>query len=191
MVGRFVEKKGFVDGIEAFAQFVEGGGEGILNIVGDSDGSESSEEIKEQIIRAIEMHGLKDHVNLHGLLSPKELREHYYENHVLLVPSRTASTGDNEGGAPVTIIEAQSTGLPVIGTDHCDIPNLVKDGETGFIADEGDVSGLANIISHLYKEGGIDILGNRAKKFVEKKHDKKVVSSYIGSKYKNVKSKHG
>ncbi|WP_158705090.1 glycosyltransferase, partial [Salinibacter altiplanensis] len=166
MVGRFVEKKGFVDGVKAFARFVEKGGEGVLNVVGDSDGSESSEKVKVEVSQTIEDQGLAERVNLHGFLAPDELREQYYDNHVLLVPSCRASTGDNEGGAPVTIIEAQSTGLPVIGTDHCDIPNLVEVGETGFIVEEGNVAELSEaMLSISTSKGAIEHLGRGARSF--------------------------
>jgi len=66
------------------------------------------------------------------------LFEEAYKNHIFLSPSVTALDGDTEGGAPVTIIEMAATGMPIISTKHCDIPEVIKDGVTGFLANERD-----------------------------------------------------
>jgi colanic acid/amylovoran biosynthesis glycosyltransferase len=55
----------------------------------------------------------------------------------------TASNGDTEGGAPVSIIEMAASGMPIVSTTHCDIPEVVIDGETGFLAPERDSTALA------------------------------------------------
>jgi colanic acid/amylovoran biosynthesis glycosyltransferase len=51
-------------------------------------------------------------------------------------PSVTASNGDTEGGAPVSILEGMAAGLPVIATRHADIPNTVVEGENALLAPE-------------------------------------------------------
>jgi glycosyltransferase involved in cell wall biosynthesis len=56
--------------------------------------------------------------------------------------SITASSGDSEG-TPVAIQEAGGSGLPVIGTIHAGIPDVVQDGVTGFLVKEGDIEGMA------------------------------------------------
>lgn len=40
----------------------------------------------------------------------------------MLLPSVTIKNNDKEGGAPVAILEAQATGLPVVSSYHADIP---------------------------------------------------------------------
>jgi glycosyltransferase involved in cell wall biosynthesis len=54
-----------------------------------------------------------------------------------------APSGDCEG-TPVSILEAGATGLPVVSTRHAGIPDVVLEGETGFLVDEGDLSGMAH-----------------------------------------------
>ena len=46
-------------------------------------------------------------------------------------------------GTPVAVLEASATGLPVVATRHAGIPDVVLDGETGLLVDEGDVEGMA------------------------------------------------
>ena len=47
-------------------------------------------------------------------------------------------TSDNEG-TPVSLIEAQASGLPVISTDVGGVRDIVLDGESGFITKLGDI----------------------------------------------------
>jgi len=72
------------------------------------------------------------------------------EADVLLVPSRTARDGDEEG-TPTVICEGSAAGLPVVGTRHAGIPEQVDDGATGLLAEERDVEGLA---AHLVRLAG-------------------------------------
>ncbi len=50
---------------------------------------------------------------------------------------------NTEGSASVSIIEAQTTGLPVISSYHADIPSVVVDGKSALLAPEKDVETLA------------------------------------------------
>jgi colanic acid/amylovoran biosynthesis glycosyltransferase len=77
------------------------------------------------------------------------LLEEAYLHHVFLSPSVTASDGDTEGGAPVSIIEMAASGMPIVTTRHCDIPAVVIDGVTGLLADERDVDGLVQRLGWL------------------------------------------
>ena len=69
--------------------------------------------------------------------------------HVFLSPSVTAEDGDTEGGAPVSIIEMAASGIPVISTHHCDIPEVLEDGVTGLLTSERSVDGLASKLDWL------------------------------------------
>ena len=73
-------------------------------------------------------------MRLLGYVSRETLREEAYEHDVFLAPSVTASNGDTEGGAPVAIIEMSASGMPIVSTNHCDIPSVVLDGVTGLLA---------------------------------------------------------
>jgi glycosyltransferase involved in cell wall biosynthesis len=46
-------------------------------------------------------------------------------------------------GTPVTAIEALSSGCPVVATRVGGVPDVVTDGEDGFLVEPGDVDGLA------------------------------------------------
>jgi glycosyltransferase involved in cell wall biosynthesis len=65
--------------------------------------------------------------------------------------SIVASSGDSEG-TPVAVMEASASGLPVIATDHAGIPDVVVDGVTGFLVDEGDVFAMASSMLKLVED---------------------------------------
>ncbi|MEO6595907.1 MAG: glycosyltransferase [Planctomycetota bacterium] len=89
---------------------------------------------------------------LRGFQPYAELLREAYRHHVYLAPSVTARNGDTEGGAPVTVIEMAASGMPVVSTRHCDIPDIVQDGVTGLLADERDVNGLVGCMLRLVAE---------------------------------------
>jgi glycosyltransferase involved in cell wall biosynthesis len=65
------------------------------------------------------------------------------EAHHLLVPSLWYEN------APVAVVEAAAYGLGVIGSRMGGIPELVREGRTGFLFDPGDAAGLADAIAGL------------------------------------------
>ena len=50
-------------------------------------------------------------------------------------------TSDNEG-TPVSLIESQAAGVPVVATDVGGVRSVVLDGQTGFLAAAEDIAGL-------------------------------------------------
>ena len=98
--------------------------------------------------------------------------EELYKADLFLSPSVTASDGDTEGGAPVAIIEAGASGLPVISTTHADIPEVVLNGCTGFLAAERNVESLAESICRLARDPAMRMeFGRRARAHIEANYE--------------------
>lgn len=76
-------------------------------------------------------------VALHGKLTGDALTEQYERATFVVVPSVII---ENQ---PTVILEAFSRGVPVAGSISGGIPEMVRNGETGFLAVAGDVDGLA------------------------------------------------
>jgi len=55
---------------------------------------------------------------------------------VFLLPSASESFG-------LSALEALATGVPVVGSDVAGIPEVVRDGETGFLRPVGDIDAMA------------------------------------------------
>ncbi len=57
-------------------------------------------------------------------------------------------TSDNEG-TPVSLIEAQAAGTPVVSTRVGGVPSVVREGQTGFVVDPEDEQGLADAVARV------------------------------------------
>jgi glycosyltransferase involved in cell wall biosynthesis len=58
-------------------------------------------------------------------------------------------------GTPVTAIEALASGCPVVATRVGGVPDVVTDGEDGFLVEPGDVEELAARLSQLANDPGL------------------------------------
>ena len=171
IAGSFREKKGIPFALEALGR-LQGRAELELTIIGDADRSASSQEEKRRILETIETSGLGQRVRLLGYQPHAVFLKEAYAHHLFLAPSITASDGDTEGGAPVSVIEMAATGMPVIGSRHCDIPGIIEHGVTGMLAEERDVDGLVACLERLLDEPQIwpDMV-MKARQHVEQEFD--------------------
>lgn len=148
MVGRFAEKKGFPYALEALGRFYQKNKTEIeITIIGDADlnNTEHAEE-KRKIMSLLDQYKIQKNTRMLGFQPYRKIFEEAYQHHLFLSPSVTARNGDSEGGAPVTIIEMAASGMLVISTNHCDIPEVVIHNQTGFLAPEKEVDAL---VEHL------------------------------------------
>lgn len=143
--GRCVEKKGFELAVEAFGRaHAELPALRLsLMLIAKSKG----EQQRVRDLRAqVERLGLGDAIDFPPSMPYDEYRRALESYHVFLAPSRHASDGDAEGGAPVSLIEMSASGMPIVASDHCDIPEVVPHGKSGLIVPEGDVEALTAAI---------------------------------------------
>jgi glycosyltransferase involved in cell wall biosynthesis len=141
-VGRLVEKKGCEYLIRAIAQVQSVMPEVELVIIGDGLLRRELEELAAKLLRRYRFLGAQP---------PEVVKNWMNQSRLLAVPSVTATTGDTEG-APMVVLEAQAMGLPVVGSIHAGIPELVLEGETALLARERDWKTLAEHIVHLVKD---------------------------------------
>jgi colanic acid/amylovoran biosynthesis glycosyltransferase len=140
-IARLVGKKGLSDAVAAIAECVKTIPSLRYEIIGDGP-------LRGALETQIHALGLDGTVHLLGWRKQDEILRHLEESHLLLQPSVTAWNGDGEG-TPTVIMEAAATGLPVVGTRHSGIPDIVVDGQTGYLVAEHDVPALAARIVEL------------------------------------------
>lgn len=142
--GRFVEKKAPHLTLEAFARVLRECPEARLHMIGDGPLLRHCRELSERlsIAHAVTFKGRLPH---HAVAAEMR-RARLFAQH-----SVRAASGDSEG-TPVSLQEAGATGLPVVSTRHAGIPDVVVEGETGLLVDEGDVEGMSRQMLRLLRD---------------------------------------
>lgn len=153
IVASFREKKGIPDALLALGK-IKDQVDLEITIIGDASKENSSQNEKRRILTLIESLELTSRVRLLGYQPYKVILAEAFRHHIFLSPSVTASDGDSEGGAPVVLIEMMATGMPIVSTTHCDIPEVVEYGKKDWLVAEHDVDALANRLIWLIEHPG-------------------------------------
>ena len=105
---------------------------------------------------------------IHGGLPRSEVIKLLEKADVFVLPSVPTPDGKREG-IPVVLMEAMSSCLPVISSRLSGIPELVKDGENGFLTEPGDVTAIANALLRFAGNASLrGELGRRGREFIIK-----------------------
>ncbi len=148
MSATFREKKGLTYGIRALGA-IKDRVDVALTIIGDATAKPGDIEEKSRILEATEASGLMQQTRFLGFQPHDVVLQEALRSHVFVSPSVSAADGDSEGGAPVTIIEMAALGVPVVSSAHCDIPQVILNGVSGWLAGEKDVDGLVRHLTWL------------------------------------------
>jgi colanic acid/amylovoran biosynthesis glycosyltransferase len=186
IVAPFKEKKGIPYALEALSR-IRDRAQVEITIIGEADHENRSQIEKRKILDTIDRCGLDGGVRLLGFQPYSRVFRESYEHHLFISPSVTASDRDTEGGVPMTLIEMAATGMPVLSTRHCDIPEVIQDGESGFLVGERDVDGLVDslqwIIEHADEWGHFV---KHARKRIEKEYNAVTQGIRLSEIYKEV-----
>jgi glycosyltransferase involved in cell wall biosynthesis len=136
VLGRLVEKKGIHILLNALPLLeVE---DYIIEIIGDGPEKERLEVI-------LSASGKQDKVKFLGKMPNEQVSNWLQKLDFFILPCVKDVNGDMDG-IPVSLMEAMLKGVPVISTNISGVPELVIDGETGFLATTGDLSSLVQTI---------------------------------------------
>lgn len=128
-VGRLCEQKGQLILIEAVRILAAKNLQFELVLAGDG-------EMRPEIERLVTRYGLAHIVSITGWISSEEVRRQLLASRALVLPSFAE-------GLPVVIMEAMALRRPVLSTYVAGIPELVIDGENGWLFPAGSVEALA------------------------------------------------
>ncbi len=131
-VGRLCIEKGQDVLVQAVAELAKRGVRAEVELVGDGP-------LRPRIESLISMHGLQKQVTLAGWASSADVFDKLRAARVMALPSTSE-------GLPVVIMEALALGRPVITTYIAGIPELIRDGQEGFLLPAGDLSALVNAL---------------------------------------------
>lgn len=141
----------------------------------------------ESIKNMIEQYSLQDTVFLKGYCQHDSVPLVLYDHHIFILGSYTTETGSGEG-IPNVFMEAMATGMPVIGTNHGGVPELLKDGVTGFVAQEQDSDDLARKLVALIEAQELwALFGINGRNKVLKEHNKTVQNKKLKKIFEKIK----
>ena len=129
-VGKFSEKKGIEFLIKASARLQKKGFDFNLILVGGGP-------LYDCMTALVETCGISDHVRFLGWINNELLPGIYSLSDVIVVPSVFDRRGETEG-MPVVIQEAMACGIPVLASEISGIPDIVEDGENGWLVKPAD-----------------------------------------------------
>lgn len=115
-----------------------------------------------------------------GWISEKQRDKLLRETDIFVLPSY----GE---GMPMSILEAMSYSVPVVSTTVGGIPELVSDGETGFLIEPGDLDALYRKLKCLIQDKELrKKFGEKARQFVASRHNLKFITQQIDQIYNSL-----
>jgi colanic acid/amylovoran biosynthesis glycosyltransferase len=163
-IARLVEKKGVEYGIRAVTKVLKSHPDIEYKIAGDGH-------LRNSLQKLIEELKVFDNIELLGWQNQEQIIEALREADILLAPSVTSQSGDREG-IPGAIVEALAWGLPVLSTRHSGIPEVIQDGESGFLVPERNTDALAEKLEYLIEHPELwPEMGRKGRKYVEEHYD--------------------
>lgn len=178
-VARLVEKKGIEYGLRAVAEASRKHGQIDYTIAGFGPDAGRLRELAEEL-------GITQRVSFVGAVTQDEEVRLLQQHDLFLLPSVTAADGEEEG-TPTVLLEAQASGLPVVATRHSGIPEIVREGETGFLVAERDTDALAERIACLIQNPTIsEAMGRRGRVYIEKSFDIRMLNARLAGIYEDL-----
>ncbi len=135
-IGRMTTIKRLPDVLTSFRALLDRGVDATLCLVGDGPDRAAVERQASEL-------GLARHILSVGY--QEDVAPYYSFFDALLLPSA------NEG-TPVVAIEALAAGRPVVATRVGGLPDVVSEGEDGFLVEVGDVDALASSLERLARD---------------------------------------
>lgn len=171
-VCRLEPKKGLLDLIEAAAILIRRGVVLQVHIVGaDDTHSSASRAYAERIRSRTEEMGLTGVVRFEGQRSQPEVLRFLHDSHAFVAPFVELESGDKDG-IPTVLLEAMSTGLPVVATDAGSMTEVIEDGSNGLVVSQRDPVALADGIGVLSSSPDRrTVIGRRAAESIRERFD--------------------
>jgi glycosyltransferase involved in cell wall biosynthesis/SAM-dependent methyltransferase len=144
-VSRIEPKKGLIHMADAIALIRERGIPVEWHIVGGVDDADASRAYAAELEDRIRARDLGGCVHLDGRLSESAINARFRTAHLFVAPFVETATGDKDG-IPTALLEAMSSGLPVVGTDAGSIREVIDPDQNGVIVAQRDPRALADAI---------------------------------------------
>lgn len=115
--------------------------------------------LRREVMTLIEELNIKGNVKNMGWVSYEEVLQLLNKIKLLVLPSDTE-------GLPNIVLEAMACGTPVLATPVGGIPDIIKDGETGFLLEDNSVRSIEKGIIRALGTPNLPVISERAHNFI-------------------------
>jgi glycosyltransferase involved in cell wall biosynthesis len=156
--GRFSALKNTLALVEAFARVAAGRREARLRLAGSANGAYAAA-VRDRIHRL----GLTDRVSILGQIAAEQVRQELSHASAFALVSL-------QENSPMAVAEAMAAGVPVIASNRCGMPYMVRDNESGYLVDPENPEGIAQRINQLLdSKQQRSSMGTRARQVAEQR----------------------
>ena len=177
-IGRLVEKKGFLDLLQACQLLQQAKVKFRCEIYGEGP-------LHPDLDAFIQQHGLAGQVTLAGVRTQGELVPIYQQASIFALTPSITEDGDRDG-IPNVLVEAMACGLPVVSTAVGGIPELVRHQKNGLLFMPHDASSVAVGLADLLNDAGKrKYLGAEARRSVAEDYDIRTAAHQLATLFEN------
>ena len=183
-VATLTPKKAQIDTLRAFEVIAASHPDATVTFVGGDGDAAFAKSFRAAVAASPYAH----RVSVRPFAPLAELGELFARADYFVQPSVTAEDGDSEGGAPIALLDAQAHGLPVIVSDHCDLPYVSAELGWNRPVPAGDVEALARVMGAGLLRSVEERLSDRSasRRFVEEDFDVTDWSAALGRAYRSL-----
>lgn len=179
--GRISPEKGPLDLVQAFGELRKIRHDVLLVLVGEvRTGADRRGDYGRRLLATSET--LSADCYHAGTVDPTHMHEYYQVADLAVVPS------EFEEPFGMVAIEAMAAGTPVLATRKGGLPEIVKDGVTGFILDDAkNPAAFAQRLNELLNDPPrLDAVRKSARDYVVQRHDWRVVGAQLEATYREL-----
>ena len=167
--------------VEAVARIIEKHPDLELSLCGDGKDLSYSTALKRRISEL----GLRNVVELPGRIGQDEVLKRLRTARCLVLPSL-------QENAPMVVAEAMAAGVPVLGSNLCGIPDMIRHGQDGLLFDPGKINDIAKALDSVLSSQtySTDLGRSAANSAKEKFHPSSVADQTIAVYKKAIASFH-
>jgi glycosyltransferase involved in cell wall biosynthesis len=174
-VGRLYYRKGITILLKSIPEVVQKFKD--VRFVISGKGFKKNEENLRKLTEELE---IEKYVMFLGYVPDEKLPDLYAASDIFVLPALYENF-------PFAILEAQSTGLPVISTKVGGIPEFLKENKNGFLVEPGDLEQLAQKIMTLLKDPELaEELGKCGRSLVEEKFAWPLITDQVVDLYHRI-----
>lgn len=153
-IGRLSEEKGVLNFVKAIPEVLKERDDIEFLIGGDG-------QLRDEIEKYINEKNLNDKIKLAGWIPHGNLPDYLNELKLVVLPSFTE-------GLPNVMLEAMACGTPVLATPVGAIPDVITDGETGFIMENNSPECIARNVIRALNHPNLERIAENARALVER-----------------------